>query len=32
MTKINKYVIKWVLELYFMTPHSNTNCKLADCY
>lgn len=30
MIKINKNVIKWVLELYFETPYSNTGCKLAD--
>lgn len=30
MTKINKNVIRWVLELYFETPYSNTGCKLAD--
>lgn len=30
MIKINKNVIKWVLELYFKTPNKNTLCRLSD--
>lgn len=30
MTKINKNVIRWVLELYFKTPNDNTLCTLGD--